>query len=112
MKTITLEQLAQAIEDNGAPQYFDWYTNGSEENPAYCAIGMAAHNLSVDPGSLDTNLSTAFGGLPSPADHYEDTWGLGAQIVYLNDHIRMTFKQIADWIREEYAGRLDETVRV
>lgn len=106
----TLAEFIDAIEENGAPQYFEGnyrHYNTITQEMSYCAIGMAAHNLNKTFDYMDNTISQKFK-MIDPPDDWPDDWmkienryvNLGGYIVHLNDNRMWTFKQIADHLRE------------
>lgn len=102
MKTVTLGQVADAIEANGLEQYTGWYFDSMTTPSQACAIGMGAINLSIDAASLEKKLNLFF-----PFVDDKTTYPLGAYITRLNDDDKLTFKEIADFIREHFSDKLD-----
>ena len=89
-KTITLDDVIDAIEQNGYIQgygdFFKYTGLGDKTIGSACAIGQAALNLDVDEYHLFGQLNTAFG-------------GLGYKISEQNDHMKWELKRIAKYLR-------------
>lgn len=99
MKTVTLAQIADAIEKNGLPQskrsYFKSLDGLGFNQPSRfrgpitgaCAVGQAAINLGVVPDFFASNRND-----PRVID----------EIILLNDNEGKSFKEIADYLRANH----------
>lgn len=100
-KTITVADVADAIEENGIPQIVGHFTHSVDgEVIGACAIGQAAINLGVHPKSLQYELDKLF--------NKGDYRALGGQIISWNDSNRYSYKVIANKIRESFADSLNK----
>lgn len=109
--SFTLEAVLKAIEKNGVPQITGEFWDMGDDNiiVGACAMGMAAINLRVEWDALSVALeSIRIGDHEEECDLLDDGWcdcgetqSLSDYIVNLNDSQGMTFKAIADDIREK-----------
>jgi hypothetical protein len=92
---MNLAEIANAIEKNGLEQikgsYFE--TNDKGSYIGACAQGMACLNLQITVGQLEEYL-------------YQIDDSLSGDIIALNDDNRLSFQEIANWIRSKYYHKL------
>jgi hypothetical protein len=101
LKSFTVSQILDAIEENGLPQTKKGYWRGVRNFverrvnvKSACALGMAAYNLhALGPSSCNV--------MP-----------YSIEIISWNDVDGLTFKEIADKYRKEHPVLLDATVKV
>lgn len=109
-----VSDVVDAIEENGAPQYFGWFESPNKES--FCALGMAAHNLGVDPGNLNSglvfNVPNKLAIIPEGFGEPPSEIHLAEIIVNLNDEQEKSFEEIATILRNTYPEFLDRDIVV
>jgi hypothetical protein len=99
-KKITVDDLIDAIEQNGLPktknQYFSRQYGTSGKITGGCAFGQAALNLGVRPISLDTQTAILSGELRD-------------MIIELNDLTTQSLPEIAQKIRARFGEKFGKS---
>lgn len=89
---MTLPEFATLLEKTDKKQCFFRFHNS--EKDTYCALGLAAKNMGVD--LTKTYIDDA----ELKALETEFQAKIGCRVIDLNDQKRLTFKQIAAYIRD------------
>jgi hypothetical protein len=115
--TLTLGQIVDAIGKNGLrkAQGDFWVEDWDGNVIAACALGMAAINLSIRWADLrnalwDVRMYSHEGECDEMDCYCEESISVTDWIVEQNDTTGLSFKEIADALRQELGHRLNETI--